>query len=89
MEPELVDGCGALVFELIGPFAAVFVLGIFPFGANALLEEVVVGFEGELGDGSDVVLEIRSEQSVKAKVRQLWNQGFLRRRPRTPQRSRR
>jgi len=32
------------------------VLGILPFWANVLLEEMVVGLEGELGNGSDVVL---------------------------------
>lgn len=63
MKPEFVDGGGALVFELVGPFAAVFVLGIFPFGADALFEEVVVGFERELGDGGDVILEIMDERS--------------------------
>ena len=47
MQPELVDGGGALVFELVGPFAAVLVLGVFPFGPDAFLEEVVVGFQGE------------------------------------------
>ena len=33
-----------------------FVLGVFPFGADAFLEEVVVGFEGKFGGRSDVVL---------------------------------
>ena len=56
VEPELVDGGGALVFELVGPFAAVFILGVFPFGADAFFEEVVVGFEGEFRGGCDVVL---------------------------------
>lgn len=63
MEPELINWGGALVFELIGPLAAVLVLGIFPLGADALLEEVVIGFEGELRYGSDVVLDITSSQS--------------------------
>lgn len=44
MQPELVDRGGAFVLELVGPFAAVFVLGVFPFGAHAAFEEVVVGF---------------------------------------------
>ena len=46
MQPEFVDGDVAPFFELVGPFAAVFVLGVFPFGADATFEEVVVGFEG-------------------------------------------
>lgn len=56
MQPELVDGDGALFFEMVGPFAAVLVLRIFPFGADAFLEKVVVGFQGELGRRCDVVL---------------------------------
>ena len=32
------------------------VLGVLPLWPHALLEEVVVGLEGEFGDGSDVVL---------------------------------
>lgn len=55
VQPEVVDG-GGFALEAVGPFAAVFVLGVFPFGADAFLEEVVVGFEGEFGDGRDVVL---------------------------------
>jgi hypothetical protein len=35
----------------------VLVLGVFPFGADAFLEKVVVGFEGEFGGGGDVVLD--------------------------------
>lgn len=42
MEPEFVDGSGALVFELVCPFSTMFVLGVFPFWANTFLEEVVV-----------------------------------------------
>ena len=56
MKPELVDGRGFLVFELVRPFAAVFVLRVFPLRADALLEEMVIGLEGEFGDGCDVVL---------------------------------
>lgn len=44
MEPEFVDGDILAVFELIGPFAAMFVLKVFPFRADATFEEVVVGF---------------------------------------------
>jgi hypothetical protein len=56
MQPELVDVHGGLVAPAIGPFAAVLVLGVFPFGADALFEEVVVGLLGEIGAGGDVVL---------------------------------
>jgi len=55
VQPEVVDG-GGLAFEAVGPFAAVLVLRVFPFGADAFLEEVVVGLKGEFGDGGDVVL---------------------------------
>lgn len=66
MKPQLIDGCGTLVFELVRPFAAVLVLGIFPFGADALFEKMVIGFEGQFGGRSDVVLEIvsRVTQSI-------------------------
>lgn len=46
MQPELVDRGSALVSELIGPLAAVLVLGVFPFGTDTFLEEMVIGFEG-------------------------------------------
>ena len=44
MQPEFVDGDGAFLFELVGPFSAVFVLQVLPFGADAFFEEVVIGF---------------------------------------------
>lgn len=56
MQPEFVDGDGALLFELVGPFAAVLVLRVFPFGADTAFEEVVVGFKGEFRGRSYVVL---------------------------------
>lgn len=56
VQPELVDGGGFLVFELVCPFAAMFVLRVFPFRADTFLEEVIVGFESEFRDGCDVVL---------------------------------
>jgi hypothetical protein len=58
VEPELVDGYVALLLELVGPLAAVLVLDILPFGADAFLEEVVIGLEGQFGGGSNVVLEL-------------------------------
>ena len=57
MEPQLVDGDISLLLELVGPFSTVLVLLILPFRADAFFEEMVVGFEGEFGGGSDVVLE--------------------------------
>ena len=42
MKPELINGHRATFFELIGPFTAVFVLGVFPFRTDATFEEVVV-----------------------------------------------
>ena len=33
-----------------------FVLWVFPLGADALFEKVVIGFELQLGDGRDIVL---------------------------------
>lgn len=56
MQPQFVDVDALLVFELVGPLAAVLVLVVFPFRPDAALEEVVVGFQGELGAGGDVVL---------------------------------
>ena len=56
MQPELVDRDVALLLELVGPLAAVLVLDVLPFWTYAFLEEMVVGFEGQFGGGSDVVL---------------------------------
>ena len=50
------EGGGGRGMYLIRPFAAMFVLWVFPLGANAALEEVVVAFESELGGWCDVVL---------------------------------
>lgn len=58
MQPELIDRSGTFVFELVGPFPTMLVLRIFPFRADAFLEKVVVGLEGELGDRRDVVLDM-------------------------------
>ena len=48
VEPEFVNGDVTAVFELVGPFATVFVLSIFPFWTDAAFEEVVVGFQSEV-----------------------------------------
>lgn len=56
LQPQVVDIDAALLLVLVGPLATMLVLGIFPLGTDAGLEEMVVGLEGELGNGSDVVL---------------------------------
>ena len=56
VQPDLVDVDTLLIAEGVGPFAAVLVLGVFPFGAHALLEEVVVSLEAKFGGGRDIVL---------------------------------
>lgn len=61
VEPGLVVGFAA-AFEGVGPAAAGLVLRVFPFRAHAGLEEVVVGFLGELGGGGDVVLRSHERQ---------------------------
>lgn len=60
VQPQLVDVDVALFLEGVRPFAAVLVLEILPLGAYTGLEEVVVGFEGQIGDGRDVVLGAQS-----------------------------
>ncbi len=80
MEPQLVNGDIALLLELIGPFSTVLVLNILPFWSYAFLEEMVVGFEGELGRWSDIVLVYKVKAGSSSKVR-----GFIRRHPRIPQ----
>ena len=54
VEPSLVVGLAVL--EGVGPTATVLVLGVFPLGADAALEEVVIGLLRELGSRGDVVL---------------------------------
>jgi len=44
VKPEIIDRNTTLILELICPFTTVLVLGVFPFGANTGLEEVVIGF---------------------------------------------
>lgn len=56
VQPDVIDIDVALLLERIGPFAAVLILRVFPLRSDALLEKVVVGFESEVRDGSDVVL---------------------------------
>lgn len=63
VEPERIDVDDLLVLELEGPLATVLVLRIFPLGSYALLEEVVVGLEREVGCGGNVVLRSVSRAS--------------------------
>ena len=81
MKPELVDGDVALLFELIRPLSTMFVLLIFPFGADTFLEEVVVGFEGEFRGGSNVVLQSRSvgEEVKEVEMTYIYTPEFLNR----------
>jgi hypothetical protein len=81
VEPELVNWDVALLLELVRPLAAVLVLDILPFGADAFLEEMVIGLEGQFGRGSNVVLGlVRSYYEFTAC-------DNLRRHPRIPQQS--
>lgn len=56
VQPHLVDVDGLLVFELECPFSTVLVLGVFPFRADAFLEEMVVRLLRKFGGRGDVVL---------------------------------
>jgi hypothetical protein len=57
VEPEFVDRNVLLILELVGPFSTVLILLILPFRPNTFLEKVVVGLEGQFGDGRNVVLD--------------------------------
>lgn len=57
VQPQSVDVDGLLLLELESPLATVLVLRVFPLRADTLLEEVVVGLEGEFGGRGDIVLE--------------------------------
>lgn len=56
LEPETIDIDVSLVLVLVGPLAAVLVLGVFPLGSDTGFEKVVIGLERKFGNGSDVVL---------------------------------
>ena len=68
VEPGLVVGLAVL--EGVGPTATVLVLGVLPLGADAALEEVVVGLLGELGGRGDVVL--KKKRSVRRDMVAAW-----------------
>lgn len=59
MQPKFIDWSRTLVLKLVCPFSTVFVLGIFPFWADAFLEQVVIGFKSKFGDGTDIILRAR------------------------------
>lgn len=63
LEPEAVNVDIALVLVLVGPLAAVLVLGVLPLRANTGLEKVIIRLESELGNGGDVVLKGMSDNS--------------------------
>jgi hypothetical protein len=67
-EPERVNVDGLLVLELERPLATMLVLRIFPLGSYALLEEVVVGLEREIGGRGNVVLQRRLVRSRRYTV---------------------
>jgi hypothetical protein len=54
VEPDVV--VGVTLLEGVGPATTVLVLGVFPFRADTVLEEMVVGLGSELRRGGDVVL---------------------------------
>ena len=67
VQPKLVDGNGALIFEAVCPFAPVLILRVFPLGTHAVLEEMIIGFEREFRRGCDVVLSGANSVEV------MWN----------------
>ena len=48
VKPEIIDRNTTLILELICPFTAMLVPGVFPFRANTGLKEVVVRFQTEV-----------------------------------------
>lgn len=78
VQPEGVDVDCLLFLELESPLSSVLVLLVFPLGSDALLEQVVVGLECEVGCGCDVVL---SGVSAYASIEPA---KYSRRCPRTP-----
>lgn len=44
------------------------VLGVLPLGANAGLEEMVVGLEGKLGNGCDIILKKLARERSEVRV---------------------
>lgn len=79
VEPDVVDWHATLVLELIRPLPTVLVLSILPLRSDALLEQVVVGLQGEIGSCGNVVLcDVSNGQTAAMK-------SNIRKRPRTPQ----
>jgi hypothetical protein len=67
MQPELIDVDDLLVFELERPLSAMLILGVFPFGADASLEQVIISLQCEFGGGSDVVLNNPYQSASESK----------------------
>ena len=57
VQPHLVDVDVPLVLEGVGPLATVLVLSVLPFWADAGFEKVVIGLQGKVGDGGNIVLK--------------------------------
>jgi hypothetical protein len=68
VQPQCIDVDSLLVLELEGPLAAVLVLRVLPLRPHALLEQVVVGLERQIGSRGDVVLvNVSGEPKKKVK----------------------
>lgn len=89
VQPQVVDRDGALVLERVRPLATVFVLGVFPLRADALLEKVVVCLETQFGGRCDVVLirELGQRSFNGEATGQINGRRIIHRFPRTPRRS--
>jgi len=57
VKPEVIDRNTTLILELKCPFTAMLVLGVFPFGADTGLKEVVVRFQTEVRCLGYVILQ--------------------------------
>jgi hypothetical protein len=67
VEPKRIDVDCLLVLELEGPLATVLVLAVFPFWADTLFEEMVVGLQCQVGRWCNVVL--RGVSNIVARMR--------------------
>ena len=87
VQPQVVDGDGALLLERVRPLSSVLVLLVLPFGPHTFLEEVVVGFESELRHGGNVVLDSLVSARIAQRQEASGKDKHIRRRPRTPRQS--
>ena len=70
VQPEIINGYGALVLERVRPLATVLVLKVFPLWPDAFLEKVIICLQAQLGGGCDVVLiQRRSANRLIGEVR--------------------